>query len=105
MTMVRSALAALLFATLLGRAAAAWDDDNYIGSIELVGFPYCTQHRVPAWGQVMSSDRYAALYYLFGNRFGGDAAQKTFALPDLRGQTPAGMMYCVVIEGTFPTRQ
>jgi microcystin-dependent protein len=102
--MLRSALAALLLATLLGRDASAGDEDDYMGSIELVGFPYCAEHSLPAWGQLLSIDDRAALYSLFGNRFGGDAAQKTFALPDLRDQAPKGMMYCVVIEGPFPTQ-
>jgi len=105
MTMIRIALAALILAVCLGRNASALDGNDYMGSIELVGFSYCTEGSQPAWGQLLSTDDRAALYSLFGNRFGGDPAQKTFALPDLRNQTPKGMTYCVVLEGPYPPPQ
>lgn len=104
--MSRTIIAALLLATtLLGSPAAADDDADYLGSIELVGFRFCPHDMVPAWGQLMSKDRFQALFVLFGNRYGGDASQGTFALPNLRDAAPQGMMYCVAIAGPFPLKR
>lgn len=103
MTMVRAALATLLLALLLGRGAAAYQEsDDYMGSIELVAYPFCPVNSVPAWGQTLSIDPNQALFVLFGNRFGGDKNQGTFALPDLRDIAPKGMTYCVVYTGPYP---
>jgi len=105
MTMIRRTLPALLLAVLLAPAASALEDEDYIGSIELVGFPYCPENSLPAWGQVLSVDPNFALHALLGNRFGGDASNGNFALPDLRPHTPKGMTYCVVFHGLYPAQQ
>jgi len=100
-------LAPLLAATLLAggpRPGLAYSDEPYVGAVELVPFQYCPTGSLPAAGQLMPSDSFAALYALLGTRFGGDEASGSFALPDLRDQAPAGTRYCIVIEGDFPAR-
>ena len=39
-------------------------------------------------GQVLTTTHFPTLFYLLGNRYGGDGVT-TFALPDLRGRIPA----------------
>jgi len=103
MTLLRIALASLLLAAGCGRGTLAADEyGDYIGSIELVGFPFCPVGSYPAWGELLPTGTYGALFALLGNRFGGDSSQGSFALPDLRDRTPTGMTWCVVLEGPFP---
>jgi hypothetical protein len=97
-------LALLALATLASPLPAqALSEEDYVGSLELVGFPFCPEGTTEVWGQLMSTDSWAIVTYLLGNRFGGDAAQKTLALPDLRHKAPLdGLRYCFVLDGTFP---
>jgi len=68
----------------------------FLGEIRL--FPY---ERIPTgWrlcdGTILPTydedhNENAALFSLIGNEFGGDANERTFALPDLRGRVPIGL--------------
>lgn len=51
-------------------------------------------------GGLMSIAEFDALFFLMGNRFGGDG-ESTFALPDLRAAAPANTHYCMAIFGMF----
>jgi hypothetical protein len=81
----------------------AGDDDAFVGELRLFAFVYCPQ---PGWvqadGAVYSINRNAALYVLVDKRFGGDG-KMTFALPNVPG-APAGMTWCVALNGRFPQR-
>lgn len=107
--MIARTLAALALAAAAALASPspslALGDDDYVGSIELVGFPYCPEGTVDLWGQAWPAAQASILNYLLGNRFGGDAAQKTFGFPDMRGKAPLdGLRYCMVVDGVFPQR-
>jgi hypothetical protein len=103
---IARSLALLVLATLTGPLPAqALSEEDYVGSLELVGFPFCPDGTTEALGQVMSTDSWAIVTYLLGNRFGGDAAQKTLALPNLQDKAPLdGLRYCFVLDGSFPQR-
>jgi microcystin-dependent protein len=105
--MTHRILALLLAAILLAgapRAGVAFSDEPYLGAVELVGYRYCPVGSLVAAGQWLTAKDYAGLFALIGMRYGGDSATGTFALPDLRDQAPAGMLYCIVIEGAFPAQ-
>lgn len=89
----------VLVSTLMSPPARALDGNDFLGTIELVGFDFCPENTMPAWGQVLTASVNPALYAIFENRYGGNAAGDTFALPDLRAVTPDGMTYCIVIKG------
>jgi microcystin-dependent protein len=38
---------------------------------------------------------------MIGTKFGQDG-KFTFALPDLREKAPAGLVYCIAVEGELP---
>lgn len=111
--------AALLAAALCGLALAtpgparALGDRDYVGSIELVGFTYCPQGTIPLHGQLLPTDDFPLLFSVLGNRYGGDGAKGTFAVPDYReiedgryvDRAPVpGMRYCLVTDGDYPVR-
>ena len=75
--------------------------DGYIGTISL--FPYAAppEQWVVCEGQQLEIRTNSPLYALLMNRFGGDG-RTTFALPDLRGNAPAGHMYAMNMVGSFP---
>lgn len=103
--MTHRILALLLAAAALAggpRAGQAFSDEPYIGAVELVGFRYCPVGSLPAAGQWLSSSQFPGLFALIGLRYGGDQSTGTFVLPNLQDQAPAGMHYCIVVEGAFP---
>ena len=59
---------------------------------------------MPAAGQILPISQNTALFSLIENRFGGDATQNTFALPDLRGQAPDGLTYVICTQGIYPAQ-
>lgn len=72
----------------------------YVGSIglfagvfEMKGWLYCA-------GQTFQTANFPELYKAIGNRYGGDATQETFALPDLQEQEKAlnGVRYQIAVE-------
>jgi microcystin-dependent protein len=53
-------------------------------------------------GQLLSATSYQALFFLLGNKFGGDG-QTTFAVPNLRGKEPGPSTgYFIALAGEFP---
>jgi len=106
---MRSALAAgaLLAAALTPVAshrAAAVSDIAYLGQVVLVANTYCPPNAVPADGRLLGVAENSALFQLLENRYGGKYADHTFALPDLGGRAPAGMLYCLVVQGPWPSK-
>lgn len=94
-------------------ASLALGEQDYIGSIELVGFSYCPEGTTEMRGQLLAVQNYQALYSLLGNRFGGDAGKGTFQLPNMMEvengryvpKAPVeGMRYCMVIDGDYPSQ-
>lgn len=65
--------------------------DPFIGTIMPVGFGFAPKNWALCNGQLLSIQQYQALFSLIGTYFGGDGV-RTFALPDLRGRTPVGLI-------------
>jgi microcystin-dependent protein len=79
-------------------------DCNWVGQIILAGFmPREERGTVPARGQTLKINDWAALYTLFGTRFGSDG-NNTFGVPNLKGKMPAGVHYLVCRLGPYPAR-
>ncbi|HWR55812.1 MAG TPA: phage tail protein, partial [Negativicutes bacterium] len=49
-------------------------------------------------------NKYPKLYMMLGTKFGQDG-KFNFKLPDLREKAPAGLVYCIAIEGELPRLQ
>jgi len=80
------ASAAIASLTIIATEASA--QEQYLGEIVTVGFNFCPRGTAPADGQLLPISNYSALFSLYGTTYGGDG-RTTFALPDLRGRTPA----------------
>jgi microcystin-dependent protein len=84
--------------------AHAFSDEDYLSSIGLFGGNFCPKGTLHAAGQNLPINQNQALFSLLGLTYGGDG-QTTFALPDLRGKEPAaGSVYCVIVQGIFPSQ-
>jgi microcystin-dependent protein len=64
--------------------------DPFIGEIRAVSFNYAPEGWLLCDGSVLQINTYQALYALLGNTYGG-TYPNTFALPDLRGRSIAGV--------------
>jgi microcystin-dependent protein len=64
--------------------------EPFIGEIRVVGFNFEPRGWAKCDGQLLPIAQFDALFSLIGTTYGGDG-QTTFALPDLRGRTMAGM--------------
>ena len=102
-TTAAAAGALLLAMALLPTTAQALDQVPYLGTIGLVAADYCPAHSLPADGRALAVREHQALYTLLGDRFGADG-QETFNLPDLRGRTPKGLLYCLCVDGVWPNQ-
>lgn len=63
--------------------------DDYLGSIDMVGFNFAPRGWATCEGQILPIAQYTALFSLLGTTFGGDG-RTTFGLPDFRGRVPIG---------------
>ena len=100
------ALAAALGATVVAASALAIGPEAYLGQVALVATTYCPSTTLPADGRLLQIRENQALYALLTNTYGGDPGaleDGTFALPDLSGKAPPGMLYCIVISGVWPS--
>lgn len=88
----KTALATSLAVVLLHpEDASACAAEPLTGSVCYMVTNFCPQGYLPAEGQVVSINAYQALYSLVGNTFGGNQAQGTFGIPDLRGRSAIGV--------------
>ena len=72
-----------------------------MGDITLSAISYGDGYIVPAAGHLLPIQGNQALFSLLMNRFGGNG-QNSFALPDLRSVTPAGLQYNICVQGYYP---
>jgi hypothetical protein len=100
----RQAAALVLTATLGAGPVLALNAESYLGQVALVATEYCPNNALPADGRLLSIVQNSALFQLIGNTYGGKLQDRTFALPDLSGKAPAGMLYCVVVSGIWPSK-
>ncbi|WP_428152140.1 phage tail protein [Brevundimonas sp.] len=63
--------------------------DFFMGQVMMTGFGYAPRNFAQCNGALLSISQNSALFTLLGVTYGGDGVT-TFALPDLRGRTPAG---------------
>lgn len=84
-------------------ATPAQAQDRYLAEVILVAQNFCPKGTLAADGKLLPIARNAALFSLLGTTYGGDG-RTTFALPDLSGDAPDGMRYCVVTQGIYPSR-
>lgn len=82
--------------------AQAFGPDDYIGSVGLFGGNFCPRNTSEADGKLLAIAEYQALFSLLGTTYGGDG-RTTFGLPKLTAPQK-GMRYCVVLQGTYPSR-
>jgi microcystin-dependent protein len=61
--------------------------EPFLGEIRIMSFVYAPQGWALCTGQLLPINQNQALFSLLGTTFGGNG-QTTFALPDMRGQTP-----------------
>ncbi len=61
----------------------------YIGQVMMTAFGFAQKHFAKCDGQILPIQQNQALFSLLGIQYGGDG-RVNFALPDLRGRTPAG---------------
>jgi hypothetical protein len=105
----RRLTAALALAATLGASpAAAIGPEAYLGQVALVATAYCPSTTLPADGRLLQIRDNQALYALLANTYGGDPGaleDGTFALPDLSGKAPPGMLYCIVVSGVWPNEK
>lgn len=59
----------------------------FLGEIKIMSFGFAPRNWAMCNGQFLPINQNQALFSLFGTMYGGNG-QTTFALPDLRGQTP-----------------
>jgi microcystin-dependent protein len=98
-------VAALALMAALGAGPAlALGVTDYLGQVALVATEFCPRNSLPAEGQLLGIGQNPALFQLIENSYGGKQADNTFALPDLRGKAPAGMIYCIVVNGVWPSK-
>ena len=80
--------------------------DYLLGEITLFPYTFAPMGWMSCEGQIITIAQNQALYSLIGNTYGGNAAQGTFALPNLRGAEPLpNMKYYIATEGIYPQRQ
>lgn len=66
--------------------------ERFLGEIQLWPLVVAPPNWAACDGRLLSIPQYQALYSLLGTKFGGDGVS-SFALPDLRGRTPAGAAF------------
>jgi microcystin-dependent protein len=69
----------------------------FLGEIKIMSFGFAPRNWAMCNGQFMPINQNQALFSLLGTMYGGNG-QTTFALPDLRGQTP------IHVGGSFTTQ-
>ncbi|ADZ82390.1 phage tail protein [Cellulosilyticum lentocellum] len=80
--------------------------DYLLGEITLFPYTFTPMGWMSCEGQILNIAQNQALYSLIGNTYGGNAAQGTFALPNLKGAEPLpNMKYYIATEGIYPQRQ
>jgi microcystin-dependent protein len=78
--------------------------DSILGQIQLFAFNFAPKGWMFCDGKLLPISQNTALFSLLGTTYGGDG-RVTFALPNLKGKEPApGSVYCICMQGIFPSR-
>ena len=62
-------------------------DNQYLASIQMVGYNFVPKNFGTCSGELMAISQNSALFSLMGTYYGGDG-RTTFGLPDFRGRAP-----------------
>lgn len=68
--------------------------DPFIGEIRMMPYNFTPKLWLPCLGQLLSINKYGALYALLSTKFGGNGISN-FGLPDLRGRVPVHPGSCI----------
>lgn len=78
--------------------------EPFLGQVQLFAFNFAPRGWAGCEGQLLPISQNQALFALLGTTYGGDG-RTTFALPDLRQNSPTpGMKYYIALQGIFPSR-
>lgn len=72
-----------------------------IGEIKLFTYDDVPDGYMKCCGQSIKVHDYPKLYMMIGAKYGRED-ELHFSLPDLRGDTPNGMSYCIAFDGEIP---
>lgn len=72
----------------MGSNAVLAGDEPYLGEMQWVGFNFAPRGWALCSGQILPINQNQSLFSLLGTTYGGDG-RTSFALPDMRGRTPA----------------
>ncbi|WP_343589601.1 tail fiber protein [Paracidovorax wautersii] len=79
--------------------------EKVLGQIQLFAFNFEPSDWMICEGRSLPINQYMAVFSLLGTTYGGDG-KTHLARPNLKGKEPiAGSVYCICMEGTFPSRQ
>lgn len=94
----------LIMTFSIGITAHASGAEPFMGEVIMYAFDYAPWSWAFTEGQIMNISGNSALFSLLGPAFGGNGST-TFALPDLRQDTPGEnlkMHYSIALNGYFP---
>ncbi|TXK76805.1 phage tail protein [Paenibacillus sp. N3.4] len=78
--------------------------ETQIGNITILPYNFQPVGFIKCDGRLLNISDYEILYTLIGTQYGGNG-QTTFAIPDLRGDSPTPMVdYYIATEGIYPSR-
>ncbi|HWA90790.1 MAG TPA: phage tail protein [Rhizomicrobium sp.] len=100
---MRKLLCAAAPAAAVLPVAAKAQQMAYISQIAPFGSSFCPQGWAPANGAVLPVSQNQALFFLLGNKYGGDG-KTDFALPNLNAGSPGPqpVTWCIATQGAFP---
>jgi microcystin-dependent protein len=75
--------------------------EQLLGEIRLIAYDDIPCGWIRCEGQSLDINKYPKLYMMIGTKF-GQGGKYSFSLPDLRGNTPGGLSYCIAFEGSLP---
>jgi microcystin-dependent protein len=76
----------------------------FLGQIQLFALGFVPHGWRLCDGASLPIAHYTAVFSLLGTTYGGDGST-TFALPNLKGKEPIpGLIYCICVEGLYPSR-
>ena len=79
--------------------------ESFLGQIQLFAFGFVPRGWIICDGSSLPIVHYNAVFSLLGTTYVGDGSTN-FAVPNLKGKEPIPVsMYCLCLEGMYPTRE
>lgn len=73
-----------------------------VGEIRLFAYDDVPSDYLECNGKLLEITKYPKLYAMIGKKY-GEGDRTHFSLPDLTGDVPKGMMYCIAYKGEMPS--